>query len=237
MGPTKGLGDAAKRIGPEIGNATRAIIVGGGDIGRMTAESLIDLNVDVRIIERDRDRAQMLSESMPKAEVLLGNGTNVRLLREAGIETIDLFVASAGQDELSLVLGMLAGELGAKKRVVIVKRQDFRRIVDRLGVDASISPREMTANAIMRYIRRGRFTTLATVGENHAEMLDTVVTANTPAVGRRLAEIDLPKGVLVGAITRGQETIVPDGDTVFEPGDNVILLAEPDTIGDLEKIF
>ena len=237
MGPTKDLGEAAKRIGPEIGNATRAIIVGGGDIGRMAAESLLDLHVDVRLIERDRERSQELSESMSRAEVLLGDGTNVRLLREAGIETIDLFVAAAGEDELNLVMGMLAGELGAKKRVVIVKRQDFRRIVDRLGVDASISPRQMTANAIMRYIRRGRFTTLATVGDNHAEMLDTVVTGNTPAVGRSLSEIELPKGVLVGAITRGQKTIVPRGDSVFEPGDNVILLAEPDAIGDLEKIF
>jgi len=237
LGRSPEIGEVIKKLGREVGNVTRAIVVGGGQIGLLAAQHLQDLHVDVRLIERDAERCQELSEEISKGEVLHGDGTDVKLLREAGIESIDLFVAATGSDELNVVLGMLAGELGAGKRVCIVKRREFKRIVERLGIDAAISPRILTAEAIMKYIRRRKFTTLATVGDNQAEILDTVVTSNSGVAGHALAEIDFPRGALLGAIVRGDELIIPGGDTVIEPGDNVIIFAATETLPKLEKLF
>lgn len=134
-------------------------------------------------------------------------------------------------------MGMLAGELGAKKRVVIAKRKDFEPIVKRLGIDAAFSPRMLTAQTIMRYIRRPKFTSLATIGDNAAEILDTVVTASSPIVGKPVSELALPKGALLGAILRGPDVIIPRGDTELVAGDNVIVFADSEAIPQLEGRF
>jgi trk system potassium uptake protein TrkA len=224
-------------LGREVGVVTRAIVVGGGQIGLLSTRSLADLDVDVRLIERDPARARELAEQIPKGEVLCGDGTDIMLLREAGIEGIDLFVAACGQDELNLVLAMLAAELGASRRVVIVKRRDYLTIVQRLSVDAAISPRAQTAEAILRYIRRPKFTHLATLGENQTEILDTIVSSSSAVTDQPLAELELPKGLLVGAIVRGDEVVIPDGETRLLAGDNVILFADREAAPHLETVF
>lgn len=237
LGSTDAAAGAAKRLGPEIGRVTRAIVVGGGTMGRLSAQHLADLDVDVRLIERSATLCHDLSDQLKKGSVLCGDGTDMNLLREAGIESIDLFVAAAGEDELNLIMGMLAGELGAKKRVVIAKRKDFEPIVKRLGIDAAFSPRMLTAQTIMRYIRRPKFTSLATIGDNAAEILDTVVTASSPIVGKPVSELALPKGALLGAILRGPDVIIPRGDTELVAGDNVIVFADSEAIPQLEGRF
>ncbi len=237
LGHAKEVEETSKRLGKEVGRVARAIVVGGGSIGLLAAQSLADLRVDVRLIDKDAARCRQLADSLARGEVLHGDGTDVTLLREAGIEDIDLFVASAGQDELNLILGMLATELGAKKRVVLVKRSDFQPIVDRLGMDAAISPRMMTAEAIMRYIKRRTFTPLASVGANHAMILDTVLSSNSSVVERPLHEVELPRGTLIGAIMRGDDLLIPDGAQVMKPGDNVIVFAHAEHVSTLEKAF
>lgn len=237
LGLPRVMGDAVKLLGKESGTATRAIVVGGGSIGLLAAQSLADLRVDVRLVERDQERCRELSELITRGEVLHGDGTDVMVLREAGIEDIDLFVAAAGQDELNLVLGTLAGELGAKKKVVLVKRREFQPIVERLGIDVAISPRIKTAEAIMRYIRRRKFTNLALVGENKTEILDGVVTSASKVAGVPLKELDLPRETLVGAILRNDEVVIPRGDTVLEPADHVVVVAAADAVPELLKLF
>jgi trk system potassium uptake protein TrkA len=237
LGHTKDIADVTRRLGREVGVVTRAIVVGGGQIGLLATRSLADLDVDVRLIEKDPTRSRVLSEQIQRGEVLCGDGTDVMLLREAGIEGIDLFVAASGQDELNLVLAMLAAELGAQKRVVIVKRRDYLTIVQRLSVDAAISPRAQTAEAILRYIRRPKFTHLATLGENQTEILDTIVSSSSPVTEHPLSDLELPSGLLVGAIVRGSEVVIPSGETWLKAGDNVILFAERDATPRLETVF
>jgi len=237
IGRSKSMGDIEALVGKEVGKVSRAIVVGGGGIGLAAAQNLANLRVDVRLLERDAERCEELSEELSKGVVLNADGTDIKALREAGIEGIDLFVSASGEDEVNLAVGLLAGELGANKRVVVVKRPDFTPILERLGIDRAISPRTLTANSIMRYIRRRKFTNLATVGENRTEILDIIVSSKGAVVGRSLEDVDFPRGAIIGAIVRGDDVIIPRGGASVEPGDNVIVFAGSDSIPRLEKIF
>lgn len=210
--------------------------MGGGEVGFQTAQMLRRSHLDVRIIEKDTARCAHLSEYLAGVTVLHGDGTQLSFLREE-LSGIDLFVGASGDDEVNILSALLAKELGAAKSVVVVNKPDYAPVYERLGVDKAISPRLLTAGAIVRFLRRGDVVSVALLEGGKAEVLEIIARPKGRVVEKRLSEARFPKGSLAGAIVRADDVVVPRGDDVIQNGDTVILFALPAVVGKVEKLF
>ena len=215
----------------------RVMIAGGSDEGFYLAQHLEEHGVGCTILDIDRRRCAELAELLPKALVLHADATDMELLEMEGIEGIDGFVAFTPRDETNMLASLLAKTQGARKVISLIKRFDYVPLVSRVGIDAAVSPRLSTVNAILRYVRRGNVASVATIKGIDAEAIEFDVGPRTRVVGRELQDVDLPRGSVVGAILRDSTVITPRGRDVIQPGDRVVIFALPDAIADIEHLF
>jgi trk system potassium uptake protein TrkA len=215
----------------------RVMIAGGNDEAIYLARHLEEHDVECTIIEVDRRRALELAEQLPRALVLHGDATNLELLEMEGVEGIDGFVAYTGQDEVNMLSSLLAKTTGARKVISLIHRFEYMRLVTKVGIDAAVSPRLSTVNAILRYVRRGNVRAVATMKGIPAEALELSVGSGAPILGRPLKEVAFPKGGLLGAIVRDGEVIMPRGTDMVQKGDHVVVFALPEAIARIEALF
>jgi trk system potassium uptake protein TrkA len=215
----------------------RVMIAGGGRTTVHLARILEDHDVGCTIIEADRTRCLKLAEQLKKALILHGNATDMELLDMEGVEGIDGFVVFTGSDDTNMLASLLAKSRGVPKVVSLISRIDYIPLVGRVGIDAAVSPRLSTVNTILRYVRRGVVVGVAALRGIDAEVIEFSVRPGSPVAGRSLAEIDFPEHSLVGAVTRGDEVIVPSGEVALAEGDKVTVLALPGAVSALETLF
>jgi len=201
------------------------ILMGGGRIGLYLAEKLSKTGMKVKIIEQNMDRCQELANRLDDVLVLRGDGTDVDLLRREGIHETDAFVAVTGFDEENLLMALLAKQLGAKRVIAKVSRPSYAPLVERLGVDSAISPRLITIGEILRFIRGGRLLSLVLLLNEQAEVLEVIAQPGSRIVGRPLYQSGLPRGVIIGAISRGDKAIIPKGNDIIQEGDRLVVFA------------
>ncbi|MCL6635768.1 MAG: Trk system potassium transporter TrkA [Peptococcaceae bacterium] len=213
------------------------LILGGGRIGFYLAQRLCGMGMKVKIIEQNRDRCRELAEALPDALVLRGDGSDVDLLKREGIKETDGFVAVTGLDEENLLLALLARQMGAKRVVAKVSRPSYAPLVERLGVDAAISPRLIIVSEILRFIRGGRLLSLCLLLNGQAEVFELVVQPGTKVIGKPLSGAGLPKGVIVGAILRDDRAIIPEGSDVIMEGDRLVVFALGQNVHTIESLF
>ncbi|MFW6331279.1 MAG: TrkA C-terminal domain-containing protein, partial [Gemmatimonadota bacterium] len=147
------------------------------------------------------------------------------------------FVAYTPRDETNMLASLLAKTQGARKVISLIHRFDYVPLVSRVGIDAAVSPRLSTVNAILRYVRRGKVASVATLQGTDAEAIEFDVTAGSRVAGRRLQDVRFPRGSVVGAILRESQVITPRGGDEIRPGDRVVLFALPDAISEIERLF
>jgi len=215
----------------------RVMIAGGSAEGQYLAELLEKHDVDCTILDRDRRRCVELAERLPKSLVLHADATDLELLEMEGVSGSDGYVAATGNDETNLLSSLLAKEAGARKVLSLVHKFEYLKLVPAVGVDASISPRISAVNAILRRIRRGRVMTVATLSGIEAEAIEFEVTPDCQIAGRALRDVDFAKDGVVGTIIRDGEIILPRGEDVVLPGDDVIVFAIPNAIPQIETLF
>lgn len=215
----------------------RVMIAGGSLEGQYLAELLEQHGIECTILDSDRRRCVELAELLPKSLVLHADATDLELLEMEGVSGSDGFVAATGTDETNLLSSLLAKQAGARKVLSLVHKFQYLKLVPAVGVDASLSPRMSTVNAILRRIRRGRVMTVASLSGIEAEAIEFVVRPGSRIAGQSLREVDFPKGGVVGTILRGDEIILPRGEDVMRPGDDVIVFAMPDAIPAIEALF
>lgn len=237
LSPEDELGDIPQLTGYEPFKLQRVMIAGGSQEGMYIAELLEQIGVDATIIERDRKRCLELAEALPKALVLNGNATDLELLEMEGVAGMDAFVASTGNDDTNLLTSLLAKTVGARKVVALIDNFSYLQLIPRLDIDASVSPRLSTVNAILRDVRGERVTGVATLKGIDAEAIEFVVAGGSKIAGKRLDEVHFPPGGRLGMLVRGEEVIVPRADTVVHVGDIAVAFALPTCIHDLEKLF
>ncbi|MHB1192323.1 MAG: Trk system potassium transporter TrkA [Longimicrobiales bacterium] len=216
---------------------SRVMIAGGSAEGEFLAGVLEEHGVETTILDRNRRRCVELAERLPRALVLHGDATDLELLEMEGVSGIDGFVAATGHDETNVLSSLVAKSAGARKVVSLVHKFEYLRLVPRVGVDASVSPRMSAVNAILRYVRKGRVMTVASLTGIAAEAIEFRVEAGTPVAGKALKDIHFPPGGIVGTITRGSEIIIPRGEDIIRPGDEVIVFALPGAIPQVEELF
>ncbi|MGD8698281.1 MAG: Trk system potassium transporter TrkA [Gemmatimonadales bacterium] len=216
---------------------SRVMIAGGGRTSVYLAEILENHHIDCTIIEADRAKCVKLAEKLSKALVLHGNATDMELLEMEGVEEIEGFVVFTGSDDTNMLASLLAKSHGVPKVVALINRIDYIPLVSQVGIDAAVSPRLSAVNSILRYVRRGVVIGVAALRGIDAEVIEFSVRPGSRIAGRTLAEIGFPDHSLVGAVTRGDEVIVPSGQVALAHGDKVTVLALPDAVKAVEKLF
>jgi trk system potassium uptake protein TrkA len=218
----------------------RVMLAGGGNIGLRLARAL-ETQMQVKIIERNRDRTTTLSEQLARTIVLCGDAANEQLLIEENIEDIDVFCAVTNDDEANILSAMLARRLGARKVLSLINRLSYVDLVEGGAIDIAISPQQSTVSALLAHVRRGDVVRVHTLRRGAAEAIEAVAHGDrktSKVVGRRVEEIKLPQGATIGAVVRGEEVIIAHHDTVIQADDHVILfLVDKKYTRDVERLF
>lgn len=215
----------------------RVMIAGGGRMSVYLAKILEDHDIECTIIEADRARCMQLAEDLKRTLILHGDATDMELLEMEGVEGLDGFVVFTGSDDTNMLSSLLAKDLGVRKVVALINKIDYIPLVRKVGIDAAVSPRISAVNTILKYVRRGIVVSVAALRGIEAEVIEFSVEPGSRIAGRALAEIDFPKNSLVGAVIRGDEVIVPTGQLALAHGDRVAVLALPDAVNAVEKLF
>lgn len=218
----------------------RVILAGGGNIG-MRLACAIEARYQLKIIERNPERARMLSETLGRAIVLLGDAADEELLLEENIENTDVFCALTNDEEANILSGMLAKRLGARKVMSLINRASYVNLVQSGTIDVAISPQQATIGSLLTHVRRGDVVMVHSLRRGAAEAIEAVAhgdRGSSKVVGRAIEEIKLPKGTTIGAIVRGEEVIIAHHDTVINTDDHVVLfLADKNCIQEVERLF
>jgi trk system potassium uptake protein TrkA len=215
----------------------RVMIAGGSAEGQYLAEFLERKGIECTILDRDRERCVELAEALPRSLVLHADATDLELLEMEGVAGVDGFISATGNDQTNLLSSLLAKSSGAHKVVSLVRNFDYLPLVPKVGIDAAVIPRMSAVNAILRYVRRGRVLTVATLKGTEAEAIEFKAREKSQITGKPLKDLHFPKGGVVATIIRGEEIILPRGEDYVVPGDDVIVFALPSAIPEIEKLF
>ena len=216
----------------------RVFVIGGKQIGIQLAQILEDQGVQVKLFERDHDRCEKISTILDKATVIHGDGTDQATLLEENVEGGDAFLALTNHDEDNIIASLLARRLGVKKVVALINRLSYLPMVQRLGINTTVSPRLEAVDRILRFVRKGRVLSVTTFGEEEAEAIELLATKGSKYVGKPLSELRFPRGAIVGAIARPDgQILIPRGHAIIEAGDRVIFFALESVVPDLESAF
>jgi len=218
----------------------RVVIAGGGNIGVRLALKLEQTN-QVKIIERDQKRARVISEQLNKAIVLVGDAADEELLLEENIDNVDVFCALTNAEEANILSAMLAKRLGAHKVMALINRPSYAELVESGTIDIAISPQQVTIGSLLAHVRRGDVVKVHSLRRGAAEAIEAVAhgtSKESRVVGRRIEEIELPRGTTIVALVRGEQVIIAHHDTVVETDDHVILfMTDRRKIESLEQLF
>ncbi len=222
--------------------ARSVFIVGGGKIAYYLAKELIARKVSVKIIEIDEERAEWLSEELPEANVLLGDGTDHEVLDEEGIDKCNAVVTLTGMDEENVIVSLYATRKKVSKVITKVDRPTIGQMVNHLGLDSVISPRTVIASSIVRFVREVQAEGKTSINQLYkihekVEALEFTVTQSFPHKGVALKDLNIKKNYLVNGIVRDREFIIPKGDTTFMEGDEVLIVTTEKNVSRLEDII
>lgn len=229
----------ARSAGVQISNnrIRNVLIVGGGKTAFYLSKELEHFGVNLKIIEQNMERCRELTEGLHNALVLHGDGTDIALLEAENVERMDAFIAVTGFDEENLLVSLLAKQLGAKKVVAKVSRSNYMPVLETIGIDNAVIPKLIIAKDILRIVRGGKILSMSLLIGGRAEVLEIIPQAGAPVVNRRLQEMGLPKGVVVGAIMRDGKVIIPDGNSVIKSTDRVIVFTLESNIKKVNNYF
>lgn len=222
----------------------QVMLVGGGRIAYYLAKQLLESGLDVKIIESDFARCEELSELLPKATILHGDGTNEAFLRESGIEQMDAFASLTGMDEENILMSLYVRKSFPRIKVVTkANRASFRNILDALDVGSVYNSRHSASNLICRYVRAmqnslgSKVETLYKLVSGRVEALEFRAASGSAVCGTPLSSLRLRKNILIGSINRCGKIIIPSGSDTIEPGDTVIVITTITGLSDLGDIL
>lgn len=220
------------------------IIVGGGKIAYYLSKQLSTQGIKVKIIEKDKNRCQVLAEKLPYVTIIHGDGSDDELLNEEGIENTDAVLALTGLDEENIVLSLSAKSLYHKKTIAKVTRMNYAGLSDVLKVDSIVAPKKIVASQIIRYVRAkmnkdndSSVKTLYKIVDGEVEAIEFKVTERFKYLHKTLNEMKIKEHVLVAAIIRENEVIVPKGNTTMELNDYVIIVSRGEIMKSLNDIL
>lgn len=218
----------------------RVVIAGGGNIGLRLASALEQTN-NVKVIERDRERAQRISERLAKAIVLHGDAADEELLLEENIDTADVFVAVTNADEANILSAMLAKQLGCKKVMALINRPVYAEMVETGRIDVAISPQQITIGSLLALARRGDMVKVHSLRRGRAEAIEAIAhgnAENSRVVGRTVEQVVLPPGTTMNVIVREDKVMEAHHDTLIRTDDHIIMfLTDRRQVDQVARLF
>lgn len=220
------------------------MLVGGGRVCYYLAKQLLNVGMKVKIIEKDQERCDKLAELLPKAIVIWGDGTDQDLLIEEGVLDVDGFVALTGIDEENMIISLFAKDSTNAKVVTKISRENYIDLASELGLDCVVSPKMLTTGNVLSYVRSlastagSEIESLYHLVGNQVEAIEFRVKDRIPnLVGVPLRNVQLKKNILICAIIRKREIVVPDGSAVIELGDSVVIVSKEHHFSSLKDIL
>lgn len=226
-------------FGHEERVARRVIIAGGGHIGAFLGEIIENEHsgVSARIIESNADRAHQVADLLEGTVVINGDVIDPEILDEAGVDESEAIIAVTNDDETNILASLLAKRFGTERAITLVNNTTYSPLVSSLGVDVVVSPRAITVSTILQHVRRGRIKAVHSLLDGFGELIEAEILETSGLTGKRIKEANLPDGVLLGGVVRGDEVIIPRADTVLRVNDRVVLFAQAEAIKAIEDLF
>lgn len=216
----------------------RVVLIGGGNIGLAVARALdARPGISLKLIERDRDRAEAAAEALRRTVVLHGDGMAADLMAEAGVPRADAVLTLTADDRTNLLAAVRAKQAGARMVDALINDTTLMPLAANLGIDGLISPRAVTVSSILRHIRRGRVRDVYALGNSEAELIEAQVLPGSALAGQRVREIQLPRGALVAAVEKQGVILKPRPDTRIDQGDLVLIFALSGDIEEVERLL
>ena len=210
-------------------------IIGGGNVGLMLAKDLEKLKFKVKIIEKNAKRCELLSETLENSLVLNGDGTNLELLNEEDIAESDVLISVTNNDEKNLLCSLLAKQLGVKRVIARVAKLFNIPLFEQVGIDIAVSSKFSALHEVKNQFNENNIGILATVEQGKGEVLDIVIPENFEA--KKLMEIKLPTRAVIGIINRKKRVIIPKGDTLIMPNDEIIVFTRNEDAQNIRDFF
>ena len=240
----QGSADFFKKAGVDNNIVKSAMFVGGGKLTNYLCRLLEDTKIKIKIIERDEERCRQLSELLPKAMIIHGDGTDEQLLLEEGIRQTEAFASLTGFDEENIMLSLYASSQSKAKLITKVNKIAFENVINSLNLGSLIQPKMLTAEIILQYVRAmqnsmgsSNIETLYKIAADKAEALEFRVKEGSPILGIPLEKLKLIDNLLVACINRGGTIITPRGKDTVEAGDTVIVVTTHTGLNDLTDIL
>lgn len=220
-----------------------ALIIGGGKISLYLADKLLKNKYKVKIIEKDYNRCLELNELLPSATIIHGDGSDQDLLLEEGIKNIDAVIPLTDSDEENIIISLFANKQNAHKVITKINKQSYVGLIETIGMISVVSPKELTAQKVVSYIRAksnihgSNIRTLYKIVNNKAEALEFVAANKSKVTNKALKDLVLKKNILIAAIIRDNEVIIPKGTDVIKENDSVIVITKDHMLDDLSDIL
>ncbi|WP_129597947.1 Trk system potassium transporter TrkA [Methanohalophilus profundi] len=230
---------AMKNISSFFGKIKKntAMIIGGGIVGLYLAQLLETTDMKIKIIEKDRQRSEMVADHLKKTLVLRGDGSDLSLLKEEGVGEMDVVISVTDSDEKNLLCSLLAKQMGTKKVIVRADHFDYVPLFEMVGVDRAVSPREATINEVLKLTMGTGIEALTTIEGDKAEIVEYTVSKKSKINGKFLKNVNFPEGSIASMVINDDSTIVPRGNYKVKEGDHILAFSIPSVLPDVEKLF
>ena len=212
------------------------MILGGSRVGINTAKQL-SKKYNIKLIEQDKDKCFELADELSDTMIINGDGRDLELLKEEGIDRMDAFIAVTGNSETNIISSLVAKDAGVKKTVALVENIDYIHLSQNIGVDTLINKKLIAANFIFRYIRKGEVINLTSVHGVDAEILEFEIQDGSKILTKELRNLEFPKTAIIGGVIRRGQGYTVRGNFRFEPKDRVVVLSRPECIHNVEGFF
>ncbi len=226
-----------KLLGKEKFGVKDVMILGGSSIAQKAADMLCKENFNLKIIEISKKRAVELSEKIPEALIINGDGRDVELLEEENISEMDAFVAVTGNSETNIMSCLVARSKGVKKTIALVENMDYINISQTIGIDTLINKKLLAASSIFKHVRKGDVVAIANVHNVDAEVLEFVVKPDSPVTKNPIKDLKINRNAVFSGVIRAGKVMLTFGDFQILAGDKVIVFSLQDAVHDVEEMF
>jgi len=225
-------------VGTRDNKARHIVIIGGGNIGSYVAKELESVSgVRVRIIERNKEQAEVTAEALKRTVILNGDAMESAIQEEAGVASSEMVICLTNDDKTNILSAVLAKKLGADHTISLINEVSMQDMQSELGIDMVIDPRASTISSILRHVRRGRILDVYSLEKGRAEIMEGEVLETSPLAGKTLREAGFMDGIAIGAVIHQGKVLFPNADTMIKQGDHLVLLAEKSAMKDIEQMF
>ncbi len=233
----KGVDELYKLTGKKKEDIKNVMILGGSKVGYKAARDLGSSKFNVKLIEKDKEKAIELADALPTTLIINGDGRNVELLEEESLDSMDAFIAVTGNSETNIMSCLVAKSKSIKKTIALVENMDYFQLSQSIGIDTLINKKLLAANHIFKHVRKGEVVALMRLNNLNAEIMEFVVTPVSKITTKVIRDLDFPKSATIGGVVRDGKGIIPLGGFHIQEGDRVVVCCLPEDIPKIERFF